>query len=69
MVQRIRFKNWNEYEKHRKCDKYYVIRYKTQHSFGYYKIKTSLYEDYLKKFSKVLKDCQIVSMEVMNAYE
>ena len=54
---------YKEYESHRLCKSYYVIKYISPIGKGQYIVKTSLYNKYLKKFTKALKDCEIISME------
>ncbi len=59
---KIKFKNIPEREKHINCDSVYQITYKTKYSRGYMNVKTSVYQDYIKKFEKVFKDVEIVSL-------
>ena len=59
---KIKFKKNQETTKHINCDSVYQITYKTKYSCGYMNVKTSVYQEYIKKFEKVFKDVEIVSL-------
>ena len=59
---KIKFKNNQETTRHINCDSVYQIYYKTKYSVGYMNVKTSVYQDYIKKFEKVFNDVEIVSL-------
>lgn len=55
-----------EHESHVKCKTKFIIEYVNESGGkGHIEVKTSFYEKYIKKFSKAMKDVQILSfMEV-----
>ena len=52
-----------ELEGHQLCKSSYIIKYETRNSHGEMIVKTSLYNKYLKKFTKLFKDAVITSFE------
>lgn len=52
-----------EHDAHRKCSTKYVIDYVTPNGKGHIEVKTSFYDKYMKKFTKLFKDAVIIKME------
>ena len=55
-----------EHESHEKCKTKFIIEYVNKSGGkGHIEVKTSFYDKYIKKFSKAMKDVEILSfMEV-----
>ena len=47
---------------HDSKEEYYKIKYRTDYSSGEVIVKKSLYETYLKRFNRAMKDCEIIYM-------
>ena len=52
-----------EWESHRVCGSSYIIKYETRNSHGEMVVKTSFYNKYIKKFTRLFKDTVITSFE------
>lgn len=53
----------NEYSIHEACQSMYIIEYETSYGRGHMEVKTSFYNKYIKKFTRVLKDASITSFK------
>lgn len=58
MKNRMTYKEWDS---HKSCSSYYEIIYRTEHSTGVVKVKTSYYDKFIKKFTKAFLDAEIIS--------
>lgn len=54
-----------EYERHHDSkEEYYTITFESEYSSGQVIVKTSFYNEFMKRFNKVFKDCVITSMRI-----
>lgn len=49
---------------HDSKEEYYTITYESGYSSGQVIVKTSFYNEFMKRFNKVFKDCTIRSMRI-----
>ena len=52
-----------EFALHEACQSMYIIEYETSYGRGHMEVKTSFYNKYIDKFTKVFKDANIKSFK------